>query len=138
MDFNNNNAIDHKISQFIQKSMPSATTEARNGSEFTRVGEVNSSNSKFEKLRNENANLRPPVPYIRVPNIETAIRQYQTENNEALRQAMRNAGFRSPHTSESSPTFAHFALLAIEEERRRLLNLKASFENERSEMSSGK
>jgi len=61
MDFNNNNAIDHKISQFIQKSMPSATTEARNGSEFTRVGEVNSSNSKFEKLRNENYNYTSTI-----------------------------------------------------------------------------
>ena len=261
MDFNNNNnaLIDHKISQFIQKSIPPATTESRNGSEFTRVSDVHSSNSKFDKLRNESynyttttttntpiirkeggkelmkrrdsssealqlfarlnasnlekrrsgqlsetkiqpaadltsvllsdaensseeegsvgvndshqlsngkkqkpvsisqtsppeeeeearsaairnfhSNLAPSIRCIRVPNIETAIRQYQTDNNEALKQAMQNAGFCPPHTSESSPTFAHFALLAIEEERRRLLKLKANIENKRSEMSSGK
>ena len=56
------------------------------------------------KLANFHSNLWPPIPCVRVPNIETAIRQYQTDNKEALKQAMRNAGFRPLHTSESSPT----------------------------------
>ena len=61
--------------------------------------------------------------------IKSAIEYYQTQNNATLKQSTVCVGFNLPQTDDSSPAVIDFALLAIEAEGRRILELRQRIED---------